>query len=404
MGIDMKIADVRVYVLDAEWKQWVIAVVETSDGIVGVGEGTLDYRGPSVATAVSSAAEYLIGKSPFGVERHRAALYEGYFWRGGPAEMCALSALDQSLWDIAGKAMGAPVHRLLGGPYRDRIPVYLNQWYRGAESLEGLVEKAQQAVAAGSTGLKWYPFRFLPQLEQSYVLTPADMRRAVDEVGAIRRAVGPDIDLMVDVWRRLDLMSAAQFCHAIEEFNLLFVEEPVAAENPEILCELSRRTRVRLAAGERLIGRSDFLRIIERQAVGILQPSILRVGGLTEARKIASMAETYVIGVAPHNPYGPIACAAAIQLSATIPNFVSLETYANHVPAIRDEIFTRQPEITGSYYPVVDTPGLGVEIDENKVARLALSAWGYRKNAEKRAKSMGGAAWIEKMTPTLTKS
>lgn len=399
----MKIADIRMYVLDAEWKQWVIVVVETGDGITGVGEGTLDYRGSSVATAVSLAAEYLIGKSPFGVERHRAALYEGYFWRGGPTEMCALSALDQALWDIAGKVMGAPVHRLFGGPYRDRIPVYLNQWYRGAESLEGLVEKAQEAVAAGATGLKWYPFRFLFQLDQSYVLTSSDMRRAVDEVAAVRHAVGPDIDLMVDVWRRLDLISAVQFCHAVEEFNLLFVEEPVPAENPEIMCQLSRSTRVRLAAGERLISRSDFRPIIERQAVGILQPSILRVGGLTEARKIASMAEPYVIGVAPHNPYGPIACAAAIQLSAAIPNFVCLETYANHMPAIRDEVFTRQPEIANNYYPVLDTPGLGVEIDEEKITGLALSAWGYRKDAERGGKSVGGAAWIEKMTPTLTK-
>jgi galactonate dehydratase len=318
--------------------------------------------------------------------------------------MCALSAIDQALWDIAGKVAGLPVHRLLGGPYRDRVRVYLNQWYRGAQSREDLVQKAQAAVAQGGTALKWYPFRFLPQLEPSYSLSPKQIRLAVDEVQAIRQAVGPEVDLMVDVWRRLDLTSAAQFCHAIEELNLLFVEEPVAGENPEVLCELSRSTRVRLAAGERLFSRSEFRPIVERQAVGIIQPAVLRVGGITEAWKIAAMAETYVIGVAPHNPVGPIGTAAAIQLAATIPNFIILETYANGVPPLRNEIFTKQPEIAGDAYPVLDSPGLGVTINEDAIARLALSAWGFRKSVAAGARmGVGGAAWIERMTPTLTK-
>jgi galactonate dehydratase len=374
----VKIVGLRSYVLPAEWKEWVVILLETEDGLTGIGEATLDYRSAAVVGALEECAEFLIGKSAIGIERIWQELYRGFFWRGGAVQMTALSAIDQALWDIAGKAANLPVHRLLGGAVRDRIPVYLNQWYRGARSPEELVEKAVAAVAGGSRALKWYPFRFLPMGSQNYMLSSGEMRRAVGEVEAVRRAVGPDVALMVDLACRLDRTMTIQFCYAVEPCDLLFVEEPVGPENAAVLKEIARATRVRLATGERLFSRWDFREVIEQQMVGFVQPDVSHAGGITEMRKIAAMAETYMIGVAPHNPLGPVANAASLQVSATIPNFVLLEAYADDVPPMRQQFVVDGPWMDGDAFPIPEAPGLGITVDEAALRRLAVPATGHR--------------------------
>jgi galactonate dehydratase len=374
----MRIVDIRTYVLPAVWKEWVVVLIETESGLVGAGEATLDYRTATVVGAIAECAEMLLGRRAEGIERIWSELYRSFFWRGGAAQMTALAAIDQALWDIAGKAAGLPVHRMLGGPFHDRVPVYLNQWYRGARSTEELIEKAQAAVASGARALKWYPFRFLPIGRQAYLLGAAEMRRAVGEVEALRRAVGDDVELMVDVACRLDRTMSIQFCHAVEPYNLLFVEEPIGPENPDVLREIARATRVRLATGERLFSRWDFRPIIEQQAVGLIQPDVAHAGGITEMRKIAAMAETYMIGVAPHSPLGPVANAASVQLSAVLPNFVMLESYAEDTPPIRREIVVEAPRLVGDAFELPDRPGLGVTVDEVALRRLAVPATGHR--------------------------
>lgn len=368
---EMTISAVRWYVVPTEFKDFTMVVVETAGGITGVGEATLDMRSAQVCAGVEAAARQLVGRSAVGIERIWADLNDRVFWRGGPVDLAALSAIDQALWDIAGKAAGLPVHQLLGGPFRTRVRAYLNQWWRAIAQGADLVDLARAAVKEGATALKWYPFRFLPQHEQNWAVGAGDVQRAVDEVAAVRAAVGPGVDLMVDLWRRLDRAAAAQFCRGVAPYGLFFIEEPVMAENVEVLAGLAQQSPVRLATGERLVGRQEFRAVIERQAVGIVQPSVIRVGGITEMRKIANLAELYGIGVAPHNPVGPVATAASVQVCAAIPNAVILETYANGVPAVRNEFMKVNLLLDGDGFDVGTRPGLGVEVDEQALARLA---------------------------------
>ncbi|MGX1787088.1 mandelate racemase/muconate lactonizing enzyme family protein [Bosea sp. NPDC055332] len=367
----MKIAELRTYVLADANKHYLYAAIQTDAGFVGFGEATLDHRWPSVASGIEEGFRAIAGQDPTAVAKHWARLKDKVYWSEGASSMAALAAIDQALWDITGKAYGLPVHKLLGGAVRDRVGVYLNQWWAGYRSTEELIRKALDAVARGATALKWYPFGTSDQFQ--YRIRQHDVPRAVAEVQAVREAVGPSIGLMVDLWRRLDWASAAQFCTAVADCNLVFVEEPTEFQSADALARLSAATRTRIAFGERLHSRRQFAEIIDRQAVGLVQPSIIRVGGLTEAVKIGNAAETYSIGVAPHNPHGPVAIAASVTLASLLANFVILESYENDNPASRTRIVRQGPMIEGDSYRVSEAPGLGVEIDEMVLAELASS-------------------------------
>lgn len=368
----MKITELRTYVHPHENKHYVFVVIGTDKGIVGVGEATLDHRWPSVIAGIREGFRYLEGKDPTSIEKHWAVLKDKIYWGDGASSRAALAAIDVALWDIKGKAFNVPVHQLMGGAVRDRVNVYLNQWWAGYKSTDDLIDKAKAAVARGATALKWYPFGTPDQLQ--YQVVKHDVPRAIAEVKAVREAVGPSVGLMVDIWRRLDWASAAQFCDGIADCNLIFVEEPTEFQSAEALARLSTSTKARIAFGERLHSRLQFAEIIQKQAVGLVQPSILRVGGLTEALKIAHAAETYSMGVVPHNPHGPVAIAASVAFASVITNFVILETYENNNPPTRSEFMRIQPLIQGDYYPVTDLPGLGVEINEERLAELSLKS------------------------------
>ena len=365
----MKLTELRTYVHPNANKHYVFAVLETDTGIVGVGEATLDHRWPSVIAGIKEGFRTIGGQDPTTVAKHWATLRDKVYWGDGASSRAALAALDQALWDITGKAYNLPVHRLMGGPVRDKIHVYLNQWWAGYTSIEDLIGKARAAVERGATALKWYPFGTPDQFQ--YQIMRHDVSRAVAEVKAVREAVGPSIGLMVDVWRRLDWSSAAQFCAGIADCNLVFVEEPTEYQSADALGRLSSTTRARIAFGERFHSRQQFAEIIEKQAVGLVQPSIIRVGGLTEAIKIGHAAETYSLGVVPHNPHGPVAIAASVTLAAVLTNFVILESYENDNPTSRSQFVREGPLIRGDYYPVSDMPGLGIEIDELALRELS---------------------------------
>ncbi|MBM7323353.1 mandelate racemase/muconate lactonizing enzyme family protein [Agrobacterium sp. S2] len=368
----MKITELRTYVHPHANKHYVFAVIGTDRGIVGVGEATLDHRWPSVIAGIKEGFRHLNGQDPTTVEKHWATLKDKIYWSDGASSRAALAAIDQALWDITGKAFNLPVHKLMGGAVREKVNVYLNQWWAGYTSTEDLIDKAKTAIARGATALKWYPFGTPDQFQ--YQIVKHDVPRAVAEVKAVREAVGPSIALMVDIWRRLDWASAAQFCDGIAECNLIFVEEPTEFQSADALARLSTATRTRIAFGERLHSRRQFADIIEKQAVGLVQPSIIRVGGLTEALKIGHAAETYSIGVAPHNPHGPVAIAASVTLASVLSNFVILESYENNNPPTRSQFMKTEPTINGDHYQVSDIPGLGVEIDEVRLAELSLES------------------------------
>ncbi|MCW3475510.1 mandelate racemase/muconate lactonizing enzyme family protein [Limobrevibacterium gyesilva] len=374
----MRVVDVRCYVVPAEWKELVFVLVECDDGSIGVGEGTITNCAAPVASAIGDMAAYLVGKDPGEIERHWSTLYRMFHWRGGAIQMSALAAIDQALWDIAGQAVGLPLYRLLGGACHDRVKVYLNQWFRGARSVADLTEKAQAAVATGIRGLKWYPFRFVPLSRQAYRFSKAEFDGAVGEVAAVRAAVGPEVELMVDLSGVADAHTIVQFCEAIAGCDLLFVEEVAPPENPALLKTLSAKVSARLAAGERRYSRWDFKDLIETQAVGLVQPGVCRAGGITEMRKIAAMAEIYNIGVAPYNPVGPVGTAATVHVSASLPNFVIMETYDDDSPPIRREIMDVTLSIDGDGFALPTSPGLGVRMNETVLRRRASVATSHR--------------------------
>jgi galactonate dehydratase len=365
----MKLTELRTYVHPNANKHYLIAVLETDKGIVGVGEATLDHRWPSVIAGIQEGFRTIAGQDPSTVEKHWATLKDKVYWSDGASSRAALAAIDQALWDITGKAYGLPVHKLVGGAVRDKVRVYLNQWWAGYTSTGDLIERARAAVARGATALKWYPFGTPDQFQ--YQVMKHDVPRAIAEVKAVREALGPSLGLMVDIWRRLDWASAAQFCVGIAGCNLIFVEEPTEYQSADALGRLSAATHARIAFGERFHSRRQFAEIIEKQAIGLVQPSIIRVGGLTEAIKIGHAAETYSIGVAPHNPHGPVAIAASVTLAAVLTNFVILESYENNNPPSRHQFVKEGPSIKGDYYPVSDMPGLGIELDESKLGDLS---------------------------------
>lgn len=365
----MKIAKLRTYVHPHANKDYLFTAIETDNGIVGFGEATLDHRWPSVIAGIKEGFSAIAGKDPTTIEKHWSMLKDKVFWGDGASSRASMAAIDMALWDITGKAYNLPVHKLLGGAVRDKVNVYLNQWWAGYTSLEDLIAKAQAAVARGATALKWYPFG-TPD-DHQFKITKHNVPRAIAEVKAVREAVGPSVGLMVDVWRRLDWASAAQFCTGVAACGLLFVEEPTEYQSADALLRLSSTTHTRIAFGERLHSRQQFAEIIEKQAVGLVQPSIIRVGGLTEALKIGHAAGTYSIGVVPHNPHGPIAKAASITLAAVLPNFVILESYENDNPPTRKEFVKTGPLIEGDYFPVSDRPGLGIDIDESRLATFS---------------------------------
>lgn len=369
----MKISALRCYTVPTPNKDYTIIVLETDTAIVGVGEATLDKRSMAVTAAIREGFRYLRGKDPLTIERHWASMNDLVYWGDGAIGRAALAGLDQALWDIAGKAAGLPVHRLCGGAVTDKIPVYVNQWYRGAKSTGELIEKAHAAVARGRTALKWYPFGTEPEFE--YRPRSHNVDAAIDEVRQMREALGPDVSLMVDIWRRLDWSSAARFCRGIEPYNLMFVEEPTEYQSAEAYLRLAAATGARIAAGERFHSRRPFAELAQKQALGLMQPSIIRVGGMTEIRKIGNLAETYSIGIAFHNPHGPVATAAAIQIAAVLSNFVILETYEDDVPAMRGEMVAEGPKLVGDHFVVPNTPGLGVIVDEDRLKSLARDSY-----------------------------
>lgn len=384
----MRITGLRTWNVFANWRNWVFLRVETDDGVYGVAEATLEGRERTVEAAIADLSRSVVGRDPFDIEDLFQELhYRDCFWVGGPILMTALSAIECALWDIVGKKLGVPVYRLLGGKCRDRLRVYANGWYFGASTPEAYAEKAAATVAQGYTALKWDPFGSADKH-----LTPAQARHAEAQVAAVREAVGDDVDLLIEVHGRFDVHTAVTMAHRLEKYNLFFYEEPVPSQNYAALAEVKRATNVPIAAGERCYTTFGFRDLLGHEAVHVIQPDVIHAGGILETKKIAAMAGAHYLSVAPHNPNGPIAEAASIQLGATIPNFLILEHLVDDV-AWRDTVVTAPPVIRDGYAYLPETPGLGIDfvVEEcekhpYKPVNLSLFSDAPEKNIMKRAR------------------
>jgi len=361
----MKITKLTTYVVPP---RWLFLKIETDEGVTGWGEPVVEGRAETVAACVDELADYLIGKDPSAIEDHWTVLYRGGFYRGGAVHMSALAGIDQGLWDIKGKALNQPVHALLGGPVRERMQVY--SWI-GGDRPQGLIQGAKDAAARGFSAVK-----MLATEELSYLDSHAKLDQAVERIGALRQAMGPEFGIAVDFHGRVHRAMAKQLAKELDPFHLMFIEEPMLSEHLDALKEIAQHTATPIALGERLFSRWDFKKVLSDGLVDIIQPDPSHAGGITETRKIAAMAECYDVGLAPHCPLGPIALAACLQLDAACTNAVIQEqSLGVHYHTSNDLLdYLSDPAVfayTDGYVAIPKGPGLGISINEDAVARAA---------------------------------
>ena len=367
----MKITSIRTLVCNAEMRNWVFVRVETDqDGLWGWGEATLEWKTRAVVGAIDDLAPLLIGCDPRDVEHCFQIMTRHSFWRLGIIGMSAVSGIEMALWDILGKSLDAPVWRLLGGKCRDRLRTYthlgmgnMSAVYETVSS-NSLVERAHKVVEAGYDAVKVVPLPYC-----HYAATTSEVDRVSRMMDELRQAVGPSVDVMVDVLGRpASARVARQFIEVIAPIRPLFIEEPLPPEDLVGLARLTERSPVAIASGERLVARREFLPALQARAFDIAQPDICHVGGLLETKKIAAISESLGIGIAPHNPLGPIAGVAALHFGISTPNFIIQEEMSGAVPWYDDVVewpITRQP---GSW-DVPKKAGLGIEVDERAIGR-----------------------------------
>ena len=366
----MKIVAISTRVVNARMRNWVFVKVETDQGLVGWGEASLEWKTRAVVGCVEDLAPLILGQDPRGIEPLYQTMYRHSFFRMGVIGMSALSGIEQACWDIFGKSLGVPVYQLLGGAVRESIRMYdhlgggeMNALYL-QDQPERMAERARESVAAGYSAIKAL---VVPVSEPLDGLAP--IRRAEACMAAIREAVGDGVDIMVDLHGRTTPAMAIQYGQALAPYRLFFFEEPCPPENPKALAEVARGLPgVPIATGERLVTRYQFRELLEQGACTVIQPDLCHCGGLWEARKIAAMAETYYVSVAPHNPLGPIATAAAIQFGFATPNFLIQEAIRSDVPW-RDEVVTTPIPVVDGHVSLPEAPGLGIEVDEVAAAR-----------------------------------
>lgn len=366
----MKITSISARVCNAEMRNWVFVRVETDDaGLVGWGEATLEFKTQAVVGAIADIEPMLIGQDPRNIEHCFQIMTRHGFWRMGIIGMSAISGIELALWDILGKSLGVPVWQLLGGSVREHLRTYthlglgdMRAVYESTTS-EGIVELARQVTEAGYDAVKVVCIPYT-----HYVAPNADIDRVRRMVGDLRDAVGPDIDIMVDFHGRPASVNAAMaYIDAIADARLMFVEEPVPPEDVGGLADVTRRSSVPIASGERLVGRREFDPSIKARAFNIAQPDICHTGGLWESKKIAAMAETAGIGLAPHNPLGPIAGVAALHFGISTHNVIIQEEMSGAVPWYGEVVkwpIERQP----GRWDKPMLPGLGIEVDERAIA------------------------------------
>ncbi len=356
--------------VNAQMRNWVFVKVETdTPGLDGWGEASLEWKTRAVAAAVEDLKPFILGDDPTRIEHLYQKLYRQPFFRPGVIGLSAISGIEQACWDILGKQLGVPVYRLLGGAVRDKVRMYTHlgggEMSAVYESFDAsrVIELALEVVARGYTAVKVV---FVPYSEPLMGAPYAKKLAAV--MGRLREAVGDRVDIMVDFHGRTYPAVAIEYINAIAEYRPYFCEEPVPPENIDALAEVCRAVRVPIATGERLATRHQFREVLEKRAAHVIQPDLCHCGGLLEAKKIAAMAEAYYVGVAPHNPLGPIANAAALHFALSTPNFLIQEDMLADVPW-RWEVVESSLRTEGGYWLPSDAPGLGVRVNEAEAAR-----------------------------------
>ena len=374
----MKITAVKSYAVHPGWRKNLIFVkVETDAGIHGWGEAYSQYdRDTAVMAQLAALGPYLVGRSPFDIKHFTQFAFDDYAARRGSVELfCAISGIEQAMWDIVGKATQQPVYNLLGGRYRDKIRLYANGWSYGMKEPDDYARAAEKVVKQGFTAMKFDP---LPSPWRTYIPKEHE-RRAIRVVKAIRDAVGPDVDLLIEQHRRLAPMHAIRLDKQLAEFDLYWMEESCQAEFPDELAQIRREIGVPMVIGEATYTKTGFRPLLEKRSADILNPDVACVGGILELKEIAAMAEPFLVAVSPHNYNSTlVALASTVHASATMPNFIITEYFLPFVDFC-DKISPNQLKPKNGYIELPTAPGLGVDVDEEALKQHPAKVYPARK-------------------------
>ena len=376
----MIVTAANIYVVPCGNRRGVILELETDEGITGIGEAGIAYGAGTAASAEmvrEMVQRFVLGRDPGPVELIWHTIYDNGFWTkgGGAISYAGLSAIDHALWDIKGKALGAPVHSLFGGPFSESLETYANGWWIGCDTPQEYAEAAARTATRGYRGLKLYPLG----VADPVMVVKHPVRRSIERTReqliverceAIREAVGPDVEIMLDFGGGLTMDLLVPLVARLEPLDICFIEEPVDPGLPDVFAAVARTTRIPLAAGERFYGRSGFQKAFAAGGMAIAQPDICNSGGFSEGLKIAATAELHNMRVAPHNYGSPLATAIAVQFAAAIPNFMVLEAFPDFEAEPGYNPIVDAPlerTIRDGRMPVPKGPGLGVTLDRDAV-------------------------------------
>ena len=365
----MKVTGIKTDIISSQHRNakrnWLLLRLTTDEGVEGLGEASMLGHDPLVAQLLEEWVDaYLVGKSPLHHELHWIRMYHDSVGRGGRTFATALSGIDLALWDLKGKALGVPVYELLGGPIRDRLRVYANGWYTNPGSPEQNAEEARRVVAMGYTAMKFDPFG----QRNFYTISPEEAQLAEDRVAAVREAVGPKVDILVEVHAKFNVHTAVQLGNRLERYRPFWFEEPVSYENVSEMAQVRRRVNIPIATGERLYLKFPFYELIKAEAVDILQPDMCNAGGITELKKIAAIAESQHVMMAPHNTNAAVGTVASFHLDASLPNFLIQEYHAEFYELHYFEVYEGLPRQKDGYVELPRGPGFGLTFNEEVAA------------------------------------
>lgn len=362
----MQITSVRTGVIGTPWRHLTLVELETDDGLTGVGEVRMPSNTQALLGYLAEAEpRHLIGSDPFDIEALVQGMVRTDYARVGEIAMSAISIVEMACWDIIGKALGQPVYRLLGGKVRDRVKAYANGWYTVERTPEEFHAAAERVVSRGYRALKFDPFG-----AGAWELEPSERRRSIELVEAVRAAVGPDTEIMIEMHGRFTPRTAISVARDLEPFAPAWIEEPVPPENLKALARVTDAVTLPVATGERIHSRYEFRELFELQAADIIQADLAHSGGLLEMRKLAAAAEIHYMLMAPHNVGGPIATSAALQLGACVSNFKVLEYFNDFADPWVQDVFPGLPAVdpADGCFPLSTAAGLGVHIEWDGVA------------------------------------
>ena len=355
-----KISKIETFKYNVGWVDWVFVRITDSAGATGWGEASLHGPVTPVLASIEEYAAHLIGHEASGAERHWHRLYNAWRWRGGAVFMTALSAIDIALWDLEAKRLGVPLYRLFGGPHRTSLRAYASHWLQQVDTPEQAYEGAREAVRRGFKGFKWCPFKFDLLRNDFY----GSIQRVRELMAAAREGAGPETEIYIECAELLSPRTAPAMIDALLPFRPGWIEEPFPFENPRAIANLQKETPIPIAVGERLLSRYEFRELLDTGGCRIVQPDIMHGGGFTELRRIAALAETYQVTIAPHNPGGPICTAASAHLAAAVPNFLVLEQIEPD-RELRDRASSAPLRIIDGDFKLGDAAGLGMEPNLN---------------------------------------